>query len=73
MKTNEANTTEQRPYDEVGAIMDYEQGELGQEETIELFQRLINSGLAWKLQGHYGRTAMQLVNSGYCTLPARSN
>lgn len=45
-------------------IIAYEQGELDDDETVELFQDLVNSGLAWRLQGHYGRTAMDLINAG---------
>lgn len=56
---------------EIDAIIAYEQGELGQKETIRLFQALINDGLAWKLQGAYGRTAMSLVHAGLCTLPGK--
>jgi len=51
---------------QIGKIISYEQGELGEEETIELFQELINSGLAWQLQGHYGRTAKYLIEEGVC-------
>ena len=53
-------------YDEVGAIIAFEQGELDKDQTIELFQHLINSGLVWRLQGFYGRTAEHLINAGYC-------
>jgi hypothetical protein len=62
-------TQSEKQFDEVGQIIAYEQGELDGEQTIELFQHLINSGLVWKLQGHYGRTAKALIEGGYCTLP----
>jgi hypothetical protein len=45
-------------------IIAYEQGELDRDETIELFQNLLDSGLVWKLQGHYGRTADRLLHMG---------
>ena len=53
--------------DTVDKIIAYEQGELDHEETTQLFQSLINSGLAWQLQGHYGRTANALIDAGECT------
>lgn len=52
-------------------IMAFEQGEMEQEEVIEFFQELINTGFAWELQGFYGRTARDLINGGHCTLPER--
>jgi len=51
-------------YDTVSNIMAYEQGELSEVATIVLFQELVNSGLAWKLQGSYGRTAKALIEAG---------
>lgn len=47
-------------------IIRYESGEMSEEEAIEFFQWLINSGLCWQLQGHYGLTASALIESGYC-------
>ena len=32
-------------------------------------QNLINTGMAWKLEGSFGRTAMALLESGTCMLP----
>ena len=49
---------------DVGRIIAYESGELSDEETVELFQDLVDSGLAWQLQGHYGRTAAALIEAG---------
>lgn len=45
-------------------LLAYEQGELEYDECVQLFQKLVNSGLAWKLQGAYGRTAQALLDNG---------
>jgi len=51
----------------LNTIIQYENGELTEDETITLFQELIDSGQAWKLQGSYGRTARDLIEQGLCT------
>jgi len=49
---------------DVSQIIDYENGDMTGEEAIEFFRDLIESGLAWELQGHYGRTAEYLLEEG---------
>lgn len=51
----------------VDKIIQYEQGILPEEQIIELFQELIDTGMAWNLQGSYGRMAIALIGSGHCT------
>lgn len=48
----------------VDDIMDYESGQMSEDDIPGFFQRLVNSGAAWSLQGHYGRTAQQLIDAG---------
>ncbi len=54
------------PAPSINRIMDYEDGQLSEEEAIALFQDLIDSGLVWQLQGSYGRTASALIEEGLC-------
>ncbi len=55
--------------DMVDKIMRYEAGEMADhEEVAAFFQELIDTGLAWKLQGHYGRTASALIEAGSCVI-----
>jgi len=42
-----------------------------EERFIEAAQHLIDTGLAWKLQGFFGRTCAALINQGFCTPPAQ--
>ena len=48
-------------------IVLYEQGELDEQQTIQLFQELLDSGMIMHLQGHYGRFAAQLLEAGLIT------
>lgn len=49
---------------DIEKIIKFENGELSDNEMIALFSELIKSGMAWKLQGTYGRLARNLVNNG---------
>lgn len=54
-----------KKFDEVGAIISYEAGELRGQEVLELFSHLVKTGRAWSLQGSYGRMAEALIDRGY--------
>ena len=45
-------------------IIAFEDGTLPVDETAELFQYLVDTGMAWTLQGVYGRTACDLIDAG---------
>jgi hypothetical protein len=48
----------------IDEILMYESGVMDHEEMIEFFSRLVASGLAWELQGSYGRVAADLIRIG---------
>ena len=42
-----------------------------EEQVLEAWQYLVDTGMAWRLQGWFGRTAQQLINQGYINSPER--
>lgn len=56
-----------KTYDEVGAIMAFEEGELSLAGIQELFTHLLASGLVWRLQGMYQRALFSLIHQGVLT------
>jgi len=44
-----------------------------EEEWIDTYQFLIDSGVVWQLQGTYGRTARDLIEAGKCHLPEKKS
>jgi len=50
--------------DVASMIIAYEAGELDHEDALGLFAELVRTGLAWTLQGSYGRTAVSLIQQG---------
>jgi hypothetical protein len=59
------NKQETTPFNAVSGIMDYEDGQMNNEEMVEFFAKLVKTGMAWSLQGSYGRTAVHLIEGGY--------
>lgn len=51
----------------IDRLSSLEEGNLNQEETIELFQELIDSSLILHLERWYVRMAEQLIELGHCT------
>lgn len=39
------------------------------DEQLEAWQQLVDTGLIWRLQGWYGRTAKQLIDQGLIDPP----
>jgi hypothetical protein len=56
--------------DLLDSMIEWEQGSLSETETTALFQQLVDSGLAWELQGAYGRQASALIDAGLITREA---
>jgi len=55
-------------YDVTGAIVDFESGLMEDvDDVIKLFQHLVDTGLAWQLQGSYGRLAESMIDNGLIT------
>ena len=53
MQSKKHNTA----FDNLAHMIAWEDGELDEEETQALFERLVENGLIWQLQGAYGREA----------------
>ena len=50
---------------DINDIISYEAGELDEDSTLNLFQELVDTGMAWQMQGHYGRMANDLLEAGF--------
>ena len=53
-------------------LVKYEEGLLSEKEATEFFQEIINSGEAWGTDDNFMKSAMYLLESGYCTLGEKS-
>ena len=41
-----------------------------EEQVLAAWQQLVNTGLAWRLQGWFGRTAQHLIDQGLIEVAA---
>jgi hypothetical protein len=44
-----------------------------EDQIIEAWQYLVDSGIVWQLQGWFGRTATDLIERGFISAPAHSS
>lgn len=58
-------------YTAVALAEGFEEAE-SEEQILAAWQHLIDTGLAWSLQGWFGRQAMVLINEGLCSAPGAS-
>lgn len=54
------------PYIAVSIVEGFEEVET-EEEVIDAWQYLIDTGIVWQLQGSMGRMAADLIESGICS------
>jgi len=54
-------------YDAVGLAEGFVEGT--EEEVLEAWQYLVDTGLAWQLQGWFGRAASDLIDAGIINQP----
>ena len=52
-------------------IIAYENGDTNLAQEILLFAKLVETGKAWKLQGHYGRVAMEMIDLEFISKDGR--
>jgi len=56
---------------EATMIAEGEQEPESDEQYIQAWQHLIDTGLAWSLQGFFGRTASTMIQQGLCYVPIK--
>jgi hypothetical protein len=49
----------------ISTLIDYENGELSDSETIKLFSHLIKTEMIWRLQGSYAPKGKALRDAGF--------
>jgi len=59
------------PYDASACVESFDGIEHDEDTILSAWQYLVDTGLAWRLQGWYGRTARDLIEAGYITAPSQ--
>jgi hypothetical protein len=52
----------------INAIISYESGEMSHDDIIQFFAELVETGFINAMQGHYQRTAQDLIEGGYISV-----
>jgi hypothetical protein len=63
--------TEETLFPTVSEFDAYETGMMTDDEVVDFFQRLVDFGVIWQLQGHYQRTLRSLVQAEMVNLPVK--
>jgi hypothetical protein len=53
----------------VDQLIAYEEGQITGDEEIAFFERLVQTGTCWQLQGHYQRMGATLIEAGLVNSP----
>ena len=59
-------------YNAIGIAEGFIEAENEQQE-IDAWQHLVDTGIVWKLQGWFGRNAVRLIESGIIKPPSRGD
>jgi hypothetical protein len=51
-------------FDPLRQMISWEEGQLDHDETVQLFQHIVTTGIVCCLHGIYGRTAHDLIQAG---------
>jgi hypothetical protein len=52
-------------------FISYEEGKMSSEKERKFFQKMVNDGSVWSLQGSYGRRAKDLLDAGEIDYPKK--